>query len=195
MWKAWNMTVRLTAYLCNSSLQNKPWALSLFPFFHKSENPLIFLSVGKNSYWCRSFVEVKWRKTNFRLAGETCIETHDLSVHLNIELPSQLKWLFQLSAACLRSGQQEGKKRKGKGCSIPSEGMTEMLARGISAPVLLNRIWSCGHTKLQGVLGYFSWPSSHISMPITLGEVENGLWGDNYKSLSHLLCFCYRAKC
>lgn len=50
--------------------------------------------------------------------------------------------------------------------------MTEMLAHVISIPLLLNRMWSHGHTKLQERMGYL--PGSPMSMSVPTNEVKSG---------------------
>lgn len=39
-------------------------------YFVKMKTLFRFLSVSKNKYQCRSFVEAKWHKANFWVAGE-----------------------------------------------------------------------------------------------------------------------------
>lgn len=50
--------------------------------------------------------------------------------------------------------------------------ITEMSAHVISVPILLNRIWLHGHTKLQERMGYL--PGSPMSMSVPTDEVKNG---------------------
>lgn len=50
--------------------------------------------------------------------------------------------------------------------------ITEMSANAISVPILLNRIWLHGHTKLQERMGYL--PGSPMSMSVPTDEVKNG---------------------